>query len=162
PLDFSADESPVVAVNRPLLEAYNAMWDAGRLLEIGEPGEALPHMRAALAAIQRARLAERIYLPGRPATQVVTLRRARLTGDRSGAAGSSRVAGRSPGRQRDVVAARLEVATAIAQAAPLAAADSLLLLRLEALGDYPDFARAAARAAATLRAGGPAMPDLLR
>ena len=53
PIDFEGDESPVVAVNKPLLEAYNAMWDAGRELEIGEPGRALPHMRRALAAIQK-------------------------------------------------------------------------------------------------------------
>src|SRR6185436_2175891 len=80
PTDFSEDESPVVAINRPLLEAYNAMWEAGRFLEIGEPDDALPHMRAALAAIQRARQAERIYLRGRPPTQVVDLRDARLKG----------------------------------------------------------------------------------
>ncbi|HEY2805830.1 MAG TPA: hypothetical protein VGI92_08230 [Gemmatimonadales bacterium] len=162
PLDFSADESPVIAVNRPLLEAYNAMWDAGRSLEIGEPADALPHMRAALAAIQRARLAERIYLRGRPPTQVVDLRDARLKGDRSGAAGSGRVSGPALGLAKSRMAARLAVATAIAGAAPLAAADSLLLLRLEALGSWPAFAGAASKAAADLRGGAAAAADLVR
>ena len=41
--------TPVVAINRPLLEAYNAMWDAGRELGSGEPKRALPAMYAALA-----------------------------------------------------------------------------------------------------------------
>ena len=162
PLDFSEDESPVVAVNRPLLEAYNAMWDAGRALEIGEPGQALPHMRAALAAIQRARLAERIYLRGRPATQVVDLRDARLKGDRAGAAASARIAGPATGLERSRLAARLETVLAVAARDPAAAADSLLRLRLESLGSYPDFSRAAARAAADQRGGGDAVPDLVR
>ncbi len=162
PLDFSEDESPVVAVNRPLLEAYNAMWDAGRALEIGEPGQALPHMRAALAAIQRARLAERIYLRGRPATQVVDLRDARLKGDRAGAGASSRAAGPASGLEKSRLAARLETVIALAAHDPLAAADSLLLLRLSSLGGYPDFARAAGRAAADLRGGGSAVADLVR
>jgi hypothetical protein len=70
PIDFEGGESPVVAVNKPLLEAYNAMWSAGTELEIGEPGRALPHMRRALAAIQKARQAERLYLRG-AAPQVV-------------------------------------------------------------------------------------------
>jgi len=32
-------------VNRPLLEAFNAMWDAERRLGIGEPKQALPYMK---------------------------------------------------------------------------------------------------------------------
>jgi len=59
-LDFAGGESPVVNVNKPLLEAYNHMWDAGRALDVGEPARAIPPMRLALAAIQRARTAERI------------------------------------------------------------------------------------------------------
>jgi hypothetical protein len=56
-LDFAEGESPVVAINRPLLEAYNHMWEAGRHLELGETRQALPPMYRALAAIQRARQA---------------------------------------------------------------------------------------------------------
>jgi len=50
-LDFAEGESPVVAINKPLLEAYNAMWEATRELEAGEPARALPPMRIALEAI---------------------------------------------------------------------------------------------------------------
>ena len=71
--DFEGDETPVVAINRPLLEAYNAMWDASRALEVGEPGTALPPMRLALAAIQRARNAERLYLRGKAPVVVVDI-----------------------------------------------------------------------------------------
>ena len=161
-LDFSEDESPVVSINRPLLEAYNAMWQAGRELEVGEPDDALPHMRIALAAIQRARAAERIYLRGRPPTRVVDLRSARLKGDMTGASGARRVPGRALGAERARLLERLGEAFAVAAEAPGDAADSLLLLRLEALGRHQDFALAAGRAAAALRAGRDARPDLLR
>jgi hypothetical protein len=161
-LDFASDESPVIAINRPLLEAYNAMWDAGRELEIGEPGDALPHMRVALAAIQRARAAERLYLRGRPPTAVVDLRSARLAGDRSGVRDASRVPGAALGAERSRLASRLSAALALAAVAPGAAADSLLLLRLEALGRFPAFASAAGRAASRLRAGNADVADLLR
>lgn len=160
-LDFAEDESPVVSVNRPLLEAYNAMWQAGRDLEIGEPDDALPHMRVALAAIQRARQAERLYLRGRPPTRVVDLRAARLKGDRAGAASARRIPGPAAA-ERGQLEARLNVAFGVAGRSASDAADSLLLLRLEALGKFPSFAMAAGRAAAALRAGRDAVPDLLR
>lgn len=54
-MDVEGDETPILAVNKPLLEAFNAMWDAGRALELGETRQALPPMRRALAAIERAR-----------------------------------------------------------------------------------------------------------
>ncbi|MBC8086465.1 MAG: hypothetical protein H7Z40_04310, partial [Phycisphaerae bacterium] len=60
--DGEGGESPIVAINKPLLEAFNAMWDAASSLEIAEPKAAIPHMKLALAAIERARSAERIYL----------------------------------------------------------------------------------------------------
>jgi hypothetical protein len=80
PMDVEGDETPILALNKPLLEAYNAMWDAGRALEQGEPAQALPPMRRALAAIERARQAERIYLRGRPAAVIVDVAHARLAG----------------------------------------------------------------------------------
>jgi hypothetical protein len=83
-LDFEGDESPIVAVNRPLLEAYNAMWDAASALDIAEPKAAIPHMRAALAAIQRARSAERIYLRGKPPVVVIDVAKVRLAGKDQG------------------------------------------------------------------------------
>lgn len=161
-LDFSEDESPVVAVNRPLLEAYNAMWEAGRWLEIGEPDDALPHMRAALAAIQRARQAERLYLRGRPATQVVDVRDARLKGERGDAGSSLRVPATALGAEKSRLASRLARAASIARAEPGAAADSLLLLRLAALERYPSFAAAMGAAASKMRAGADASAELRR
>ena len=80
--DFEGDETPVVAVNRPLLEAYNAMWDASRSLEVGEPGARAPAHARALAAIQRARNAERLYLRGKAPTVIVDIAKVRLAGKR--------------------------------------------------------------------------------
>jgi hypothetical protein len=159
-LDFSADESPVVATSRPLLEAYHAMWDATRELEVGEPGRALPHMRAALSAIQRARAAERVYLRGRVPATVVDIARARLAGDLEGAAAGGR-APRTPARRaRAALAARFASTVRMLGADPLAATDSLLLLRLDALGVLPALASALGEAAAALRSGGEASAAL--
>ena len=45
----------MVAVNKPLLEAYNAMWDAQTELETGEPERALPHDAPCARRHQKAR-----------------------------------------------------------------------------------------------------------
>jgi hypothetical protein len=152
-LDFHGDETPVVAINRPLLEAYNAMWDAGRELNIGEPDDALPHMRAALAAIQRARQAERIYLRGRAPAVIVDLARVRLTGKRDGIvpAGVPRTRdGRTAAVRRQE---RFDAALDRLAAGDPAAADTLSLLRLDALGDAPALAAAIGAAIDALLAG---------
>jgi hypothetical protein len=160
-LDFAEGESPVVAINRPLLEAYNAMWDASRELDIGEPARALPHMRAALAAIQRARRAERIYLRGRPAAVVVDLTRVRLQGQ-----GPVTPAPRRPrSRQADPTQERAErfaLAVAMLDSNSAAAVDSLLLLRVESLGDAPQTAEVLGAAIEALRSGRDATEALLR
>ena len=161
-LDFAEGESPVVAVNRPLLEAYNAMWDAGRELDIGEPARALPHMRAALDAIQRARAAERIYLRGRPPVAVVDLQKARLAGDRSEAQPRPRPS-RGPADDPLVrLGARLDLALALLSRAPDQAVDSLLLLRVEALERAPSLAAALGDAVEQLRRGSDATGALAR
>ncbi|HEY0972626.1 MAG TPA: hypothetical protein VGE02_16780, partial [Gemmatimonadales bacterium] len=131
--DFHGDETPVVAVNRPLLEAYNHMWDATRALEVGESARAIPPMRRALEALQRAREAERIYLRGRPPAVVVDVARARLAGKERGADGIRR-----PGEPREDVAERLrrlDRALLLRARDPAAAADSLQLLRVDLLRD---------------------------
>jgi hypothetical protein len=161
-LDFAHDESPVVAINRPLLEAYNAMWEAGRWLSIGEPDDALPHMRAALAAIQRARQAERIYLRGRPPAAVVDVAAARLQGRRGDARGGGREPRRPLGAARARLAVRLDNAIRMASQPGGAIVDSLLLLRLESLDAHAAFAAALGRAITELRAGRDATPLLLR
>ncbi|MFL5578025.1 MAG: hypothetical protein ACJ79S_18885 [Gemmatimonadaceae bacterium] len=165
-LDFEGDETPVVAVNRPLLEAYNAMWSAGRELDVGEPGRALPHMRAALRAIQRARDAERLYLRGRPPAVVVDVARVRLAGSDGGAAPRAR----TPRAPVDSAAAwrlaRFDAALGMLPGAPGAAADSLLVLRLATLGAGDTGASGAASALGAaverLRSGGSATDALVR
>lgn len=134
-------DSPVVAIDRPLLEAYNAMWDAGRALEQAEPGAAIPPMRSALAAIERARAASRLYLRGRPPRVVVDLAKVRLAGRDTGSsnARSTRPAVDATARWRE---ARLLRAAALLSTAPDAARDSLAVLRLDATGDAPAFAAA--------------------
>ena len=160
-LDFEGDETPVVAINRPLLEAYNAMWEASRELDQGETGRALPPMRRALAAIQRARQAERIYLRGKAPTVVVDLARVRLTGKETGAANA-----RAPRQPVDPGAARraerLAAAIELASRVPAAAIDSLVLLRVESLDAAPRLATAIADALDAMRSGRDATTLLAR
>jgi hypothetical protein len=160
-LDNPGDETPVVAVNRPLLEAYNAMWDAGRELDAAEPARALPPMRRALAAIQRARQAERVYLRGRPPAVVVDVARVRLQGAERGVSNA-----REPRPAADDPTAelgrRLTRALALLEQDPAAAVDSVTLLRVDALGDAPALAAALAVAVERLRAGQDATAALLR
>ncbi len=161
-LEGEGDETPVVALNRPLLEAYNAMWDASTRLNTGEPGDALPYMRAALAAIQRARAAERLYLRGRAPAAVVDLQKVRLAGKRDNAV----AAVRSARSALDTTAARrvrrLSAALALLPGNRAAAIDSLQLLRLDAIVQDPAFAASLGPAIDSLRSGGNATLVLAR
>jgi hypothetical protein len=149
-MDVEGDETPILAINKPLLEAFNAMWDAGRALEVGEPARAVAPMRIALAAIQRARTAERIYLRGRPSTVIVDIAKARLAGKDKGVSSISapRVPLDPAVRRRS---ATFERVSALMARDPDAAADSLLLMRVDALGDAPQLAAALDDAARALR-----------
>jgi hypothetical protein len=160
--DFGGDETPVVAVNRPLLEAYNAMWDASRALEVGEPGTALPPMRLALAAIQRARNAERLYLRGKAPTVIVDVNKVRLAGKRDDAASSSRIPRAALDSSSERRAERFDAALNDLAASPAAAIDSLLALRVDALESAPALAAALAPAIDSLRAGHDATDALVR
>jgi hypothetical protein len=149
-MDVEGDETPILAINKPLLEAFNAMWDAGRALEVGEPAKALPPMRIALAAIEKARQAERIYLRGKPSTAIVDVAKARLSGKDKGIA--------SIREARPIIdpvirrrSATFERVTSLIARDPDAAADSLLLMRVDALGDAPTLACALDDAARALR-----------
>ena len=146
----------VIAVNRNLLEAFNAMWEAERRLGVSEPRQALPHMRAALDAIQRARAAERLYLRGRAPRIVLDIARIRLTGKTDGIDPGVR----SPRASAldALLARRARFASAVdlltrgdAQAA--AAIDTLMLIRVDALDDAPALASALAMAIEDLRSG---------
>jgi hypothetical protein len=157
----ATDESAIVAINRPLLEAYNAMWDAGRALELADPREAIPHMRLALEAIQRARAAERIYLRGRVRPIVVDLARVRLVGKDTGQ--DSR---RRPGERalsvRDVYGNRLLRAAEQLVIDPVAARDSLVALRLDALTDDAPLSAALELVLSALQAGDDVTSPLVR
>lgn len=152
-VESHGDETPVVAINRPLLEAYNHMWRAGSALETAEPGEAIPWMRRAIEALQRARAAERIYLRGRPPRVVVDVAKVRGTGKEMGEA-NVRVPREAADPERAARLARFDVALGIVAAEPSAAADSLLLLRLSVPEDERATARALDAAAEAVRRGG--------
>ncbi len=140
-LDSHGDETPVVAVNRPLLEAYNAMWDATRALQGGVPRDALDPMRRALAAIQRARSAERVYLRGTPPAAVVDLAKVRLIGTDSARFEQRRALDALPPTERRLAERTLR-ALALLIARDSTAADTLRLLRLDALGGAESLASA--------------------
>lgn len=148
--EANQDETPIVAINRPLLEAYNAMWDAGRELDGGRPRTALPPMHAALAAIQKARAAERLYLRGVPPRVVVDVARARLAGKERGL-DALRPATLPADPVRREAIQRMQ--RALALGTPGAAADSLLLVRLSIVGHLADAATAMDALIADVRAG---------
>ncbi|HVT40812.1 MAG TPA: hypothetical protein VHE78_17365 [Gemmatimonadaceae bacterium] len=158
-LERTEDETPLVALNRPLLEAYNHMWNATTELEVAEPGRAIPWMQKALDALQVARAAERVYLRGRTRPLVVDIERVRLSGKDKGAPlpRSPRTAA-DPARLARL--ARFDAALAIACSAPAAAADSLLLVRLDLVDHDAAAARALESAANALRRPGDATAAL--
>ena len=146
------DETPVVAINKPLLTAYNHMWQAASFLELGEPSAAVPEMKKALDALQVARAAERIYLRGKTRLVVVDIERVRLLGKDTGSP-ALRMPREALDPARAARLARFDVALTLAQTVPAAAADSLLLLRLEVIG-HDDIASGALEGAANaIRSG---------
>jgi len=164
------NDSPVVAINKPLLEAYNAMWDAGRALEQGDPHGAIPPMRLALEAIERSRAASRVYLRGRPPQVVIDIAKVRLVGKDTGMVAQRSLRSALPRRdvERDVrlVSIAQLLATRGADAGTLAitrsaARDSLALLRVETLSDAPAFAAALGRVLEALERGDDLTPLLV-
>ncbi len=160
-LEGNEDETPLVATNRPLLEAYNAMWSASSELEIGEPGKAIPFMKKALDALQAARSAERIYLRGKTRAVVVDIDRVRLQGKDKGTP-QPRTPRQPADPAHDQRIARFDAALALVRTAPSAAVDSLLLLRLDLLERDAAAARALEAAANALRGGRDATNVLIR
>lgn len=157
-------ESPDVisgAKNPDLKAAYTALWQAVRSLKIAEPGPALPPMRVALAALDRARLANRLYLRGVPPKIVVNIERVRLTGKDKG---SSSV--RTPRSFAD--SARLDLTRRfyamvdLLEKAPARATTELALMRVAALQTIPAFAAALGEVSDAIRTGRNAAPALLR
>lgn len=141
------DDAPVIAINKPLLEAYNAMWEAGRELEQANPHAAIPPMQRALDAIERSRTASRIYLRGRPPVVVIDLAKVRLTGRDTGATSRRPVRMAMDNRavlrdERIVLIAAMLAAADSSGAVVQAARDSLALLRADVLQDSPALADA--------------------
>lgn len=152
-LDHDGDETPVVAINRPLLEAYNHMWRASTELETANPGGAIPWMKRAIEALQRARAAERIYLRGRPPRVVIDLARVRGTG-KDDSAPAARAPRLPLDPERATRLARFDATLEVVVATPTAAADSLLLIRITLPPDERAAAMLLDAAANALRRGG--------
>ncbi|HEX6250891.1 MAG TPA: hypothetical protein VFZ56_05610 [Gemmatimonadaceae bacterium] len=165
-----ADESPLAGeppdhadppdpVNADLKVAYEAMWEAGRELRIASPSTAVPPMRVAVEALDRARMADRRYLRGGTARVVVDLERVRLSGTEKGSS-----AGRAPRAAADTLlralSSRLESVVSARGMSASARANALSELRVELLAVSPPAAAALGRAASALRSGRNATADL--
>jgi hypothetical protein len=149
------------ASNPDLLEAFNELWSAVRSLQIAEPDSALPHMRIALKALDRARLANRLYLRGMPPKVIVDVARVRMTGKEKGAANV-----RTPRTAQD--SARVELSRRFSDAVellatkPQEAARALSLMQVQALTVSPQLAAALGEAVDAFRKGRDATLPLLR
>ena len=159
--DGAEGDSPIVAINKPLLEAFNAMWDAASALEIAEPTNAIPHMKIALAAIERARSAERIYLRGKPPVVIVDLAKVRLVGKDTGQLNTRSAREALSPRDAERESRLLSAALLLTRDAN-AGRDSLALLRLESLTDAPRLAAALNDALEVVRRGGDVTSVLIR
>jgi len=164
PTDVDAhdhSDEAVPAHNSDLLEAYNALWEAVRSLQIAEPEPALPPMRVALRALDRVRLANRLYLRGLQPTVIVDIERVRMTGKEKGSASL-----RTPVTRADSVRTRLDggfaAAIELLQSRPADAVRALTLLQVDALSVAPGFASAVGEAIEAVRRGGDATLPLLR
>jgi hypothetical protein len=147
--------------NADLRVAYNALWDAVRSLQIAEPAPALPPLRVALAALDRARLANRLYLRGTPPRIIVDLQRVRLTGTEKGSP-SARTPRSFADSARVRLSARFNAALDLIEKEPARATTELALIQVEALSSLPDFAAALGEATYAIRAGRDATLPLLR
>jgi hypothetical protein len=162
--DLAAEEGSdeVHAVQNPdLFQAYQALWDAVRNLQIAEPAAALPPMRIALKALDRARLANRLYLRGIPPKVIVDIARVRMAGKEKGSTNT-----RTPRSAADSSHAAMERrfgnAIELLQTSPANAIRDLTLLRVEALSDSPAFAAALSDAVDAFHKGKDATLPLLR
>jgi len=164
PPDIEAMEPPdnvTEKKNSDLLVAYNALWAAVRSLQIAEPVPALPPMREALKALDKLRLANRLYLRGIPPKVIVDIARVRMAGKEKGNAST-----RTPRSAADSSHADLERrfsnAIGLLQTAPTNAIRDLTLLRVEALSVAPAFAAALSDAVDAFHKGKDATLPLLR
>jgi hypothetical protein len=118
-------------------------------------------MRLALAAIERARAAERLYLRGKPPTVIVDVAKVRLAGKDTGVTNQRPVREALPPRDA-LRAVRLVLAAQLVARDVLAARDSLAVLRVDALADAPAFAAAVGAVLDALRDGEDATDAFVR
>lgn len=91
--DHDHDADPVLAVNRSLLTAYNAMWSAEGELRMAALTASLPHQHEALRILQELRQAERVFVRGRQRVAPVDVAGVRGTGKLEDAAPAPRTGG---------------------------------------------------------------------
>jgi len=156
------ESDQVRAVKNPdLMEAFNALWAAVRSLQIAEPDSALPPMRIALKALDRARLANRLYLRGIPPRVVVDIARVRMSGKEKG---NTNI--RTPRSATDSARVNLEKrfsdAVELIEAKPADAIRAFTLMQVEALSVSPAVASALGEAIDAFRKGRDATLPLLR
>ena len=156
------ESDQVRAVKNPdLMEAFNALWAAVRSLQIAEPDSALPPMRVALKALDRARLANRLYLRGMPPKVVVDVARVRMSGKEKGAANV-----RTPRAPTDSARVNLEKrfsdAVELIESKPADAIRAFTLMQVEALSLSPAVASSLAEAINDFKKGKDATMPLLR
>lgn len=159
--DVEEAESELQAINNPdLKQAYDALWDAVRSLRIAEPAVALPPMRVALKALDRARLAQRLYLRGGTPKVVVDVGRVRLTGKEKGMP-----AARTPQASADSTRGSLAAGFESAMGWPSdlrGTLERLSVLRVRSLQTSPEFAAALRDAIQAMQQNRDAAPALIR
>jgi hypothetical protein len=156
------ESDQVHAVHNPdLLEAYNALWEAVRALQIAEPAPALPPMRVALKALDRARLANRLYLRGMPPKVIVDIARVRMSGKDKGTA-STRTPRTAADSNRVVLQTRFNAAVEMLESKPADAVRALTLMQVDALTVSPQAAASLGEAITAFRKGKDATLPLLR
>jgi hypothetical protein len=147
--------------NPDLFEAFNELWSSVRSLQIAEPDSALPHMRIALRALDRARLANRLYLRGMPPKVVVDIARVRMSGKEKGTTNV-----RTPRAPQDSARASLDRrfsdAVDLIEKKPADAIRAFTLMQVEALSVSPQAATALGEAIDAFRKGRDATLPLLR
>nr|MBA2243488.1 hypothetical protein [Gemmatimonadota bacterium] len=150
------DEAPIIDVNRTLLQAYNAMFEAERFLQQGEPVAALPHQHVALRILQQMQEGERRYARGEVRVQPVDVAEVRGTGKIEDVQPVSRSPGLAAPSARPLLAELDRAAASLDTRAPrdLSLELSALAARLlaEAAAE-PAAAALVSRAAEALRAG---------
>lgn len=156
------ESDQVRAVKNPdMVEAFNSLWAAVRSLQIAEPDSALPPMRVALKALDRARLANRLYLRGMPPKVVVDIARVRMSGKEKGTA-STRTPRSSEDSLRLNLERRFSDAVELIPAKPQEAVRAFTLMQVEALSLSPQVAGALGEAIEAFRKGRDATLPLLR